>query len=846
MCVYFQIFLANVQTLLILWAIYKLHNKKSVGEGNDKKKVGNGGDDDTTTVTSNEVKIVGGDGIEVDFDDGEYTISTNVEPFEVAKEMVLAGKGIELTQDQNAKTMTVSVDLVNLVEPGENVAVTATGEDGAGPLKIDVKVPKYTAGDNVKLEESTEEPGTIKISNVPVRIRGADLIELGEGLKELVRELKEPADYAPPCAATLRRRRACFHLADEGGNDEDNGKYRIGLDSDHLAKKMADYMEPKVEEVNQKIQSSIDSYSEEVKRGFEEQEAKNVQGFAEVKGILQEDRDAFETKMKEAAEDSRADVEGLRAETSAKVSELAEKTASAVEEAAKSAQEKMEAMETRAYAKLDEVAAAANEKVDGVDASLRQELQSQKADMQQLEQKALSLVEETREEYGRMVAQLESETMEIIRKESETLRAEAQSLYDKSAVSLDEHQKDTAEKFEKAQNDTVELARTVKSALDDHASATARQIEQLSEVLETMEESMNKQGQDLRDIVTKSGRDAEDMVSSAITTIIKQVEGNMQECAERTDKKVSECEERMRSLLDEQDKKMRDAVKEAVDSHKSQMFEGLKESMNVALQDLEKRLQAGMAQSLEKAFSHEHFSKEQAAEGHLRFMLNEDVFGEKVVRHHLKKQGFHPLRGHAPLLVTELEEDGEKILAVSMDPTELERYLTHSFVQASGRFRSWAGKGLKGKVSAPGTNYTIDVDEEFLSQKFGEYAARHELRPVKVGQNLYHTISDDNVMTINLDLYSQLKKILCKGRLINVVAKNKMKRIVFRYDGTVKDLDMSALKENESGVTNDNTLRGRLDAEEEEEEDNGQELMVAKAEPADRFGRFIDAVERRL
>lgn len=155
-----------------------------------------------------------------------------------------------------------------------------------------------------------------------------------------------------------------------------------------------------------------------------------------------------------------------------------------------------------------------------------------------------------------------------------------------------------------------------------------------------------------------------------------------------------------------------------------------------------------------------------------------------LVQSYLSMQNIHPITARDGLTMSNIGNNITLGLDASAVSNSIATYLdTHNITGIT------AGAGITTQINQATQMTTLSIDTQVLTNLMKAFMRDNNIKSISVGTGLSSSTSND-ITTISLDLYTQLKNILSRGNLVNVVFREKSKRIAFRYDLLSNDLNL--------------------------------------------------------
>lgn len=184
---------------------------------------------------------------------------------------------------------------------------------------------------------------------------------------------------------------------------------------------------------------------------------------------------------------------------------------------------------------------------------------------------------------------------------------------------------------------------------------------------------------------------------------------------------------------------------------------------------------------MKNAFSSNYFLSGMDANNDLLIGINTGAFNE-MIQNYLTMNNIYPINTSAGLTI----DTTDKKASLGLDNHVITNIVA-SYLHDKNITGVVAGSGVIANKNDNTT--TFSLDNAAITTLFQSYLHANNIKAISIGAGLSSNTSN-NVTTVSLDLYNQLKTVLSRGNLVNVVFKEKSKKVAFRYDLLSNDLNI--------------------------------------------------------
>lgn len=186
-------------------------------------------------------------------------------------------------------------------------------------------------------------------------------------------------------------------------------------------------------------------------------------------------------------------------------------------------------------------------------------------------------------------------------------------------------------------------------------------------------------------------------------------------------------------------------------------------------------------EKIKNSFSSTYFTSAIDPQKGIIVGINPAPFND-MVQNYLTINNIYPIRGTSGLTVSNVDNKTSLGLDTHVLSTIIASYLDEHNITGI-----LAGSGVI--ANSVNNTTTFSIDNQVVTNLVQSYLNKNNIRSVSIGAGLSSSTSN-NITTISLDLYNQLKTVLSRGNLVNVVFREKSKKIAFRYDLLSNDLNL--------------------------------------------------------
>lgn len=186
-------------------------------------------------------------------------------------------------------------------------------------------------------------------------------------------------------------------------------------------------------------------------------------------------------------------------------------------------------------------------------------------------------------------------------------------------------------------------------------------------------------------------------------------------------------------------------------------------------------------EKIKNTFSSTYFTSALDPQKGILVGINPVPFND-LIQNYLTVNNIYPIRTTSGLTVSNMDNK----ISLGLDTHVLSTIIA-SYLDKNNITGIVAGAGVI--ANSANNTTTFSIDNQVITNLVQSYLNTNNIRSVSIGAGLSSSTSN-NITTISLDLYNQLKTVLSRGNLVNVIFREKSKKIAFRYDLLSNDLNL--------------------------------------------------------